>query len=301
MAPRQRDPPPPGILASAFSFVSREIESFVTAATGGDVEGKIQPRPHASTSRVTLDLGVPSTDNSHECEKDVKKKHVQDGTGREAVRSRKRRPVHSDNESESSSRVMRRKSPCHADFSFVSIGDDLQHKESSLQASTSRTTLDAELSKRDDRGGPDRRKRARKISDSDPLQKCKPRARTNESDADDETDSPSARSPSSKSSRVGDNVTIHKASPAPSRSPSPVPLPLNIPRSTMPGSLFPRSPSLMPDTPSPGYIARRVRFIPPSSLSASVEEPTEEPCSRPFRPRHAPRRAVEETRVITDG
>ena len=39
MAPRPRDAPPaPGLLATAFSFVSREIESFVTAATGGDVQ-----------------------------------------------------------------------------------------------------------------------------------------------------------------------------------------------------------------------------------------------------------------------
>ena len=39
MAPRPRDAPPaPGLLATAFSFVSREIESFITTATGGEIQ-----------------------------------------------------------------------------------------------------------------------------------------------------------------------------------------------------------------------------------------------------------------------
>ena len=39
MPPRPCDTPPaPGLLASAFNFVSRELESFVAAATGGDPE-----------------------------------------------------------------------------------------------------------------------------------------------------------------------------------------------------------------------------------------------------------------------
>lgn len=39
MAPRPRETPPaPGLLASAFSFVSREIESFITTATGGEIQ-----------------------------------------------------------------------------------------------------------------------------------------------------------------------------------------------------------------------------------------------------------------------
>ena len=42
MAPRPRDPSAaPGLLASAFSFVSRELESFVTAATGGELQRKV--------------------------------------------------------------------------------------------------------------------------------------------------------------------------------------------------------------------------------------------------------------------
>ena len=50
MPSRPREPaPPPGLFASAFSFVSREIESFVAAATGGDVE-KVRP----SVSFVSL-------------------------------------------------------------------------------------------------------------------------------------------------------------------------------------------------------------------------------------------------------
>ena len=36
--PARDAPPTPGLIASALSFVSREIESFYTAATGGDLE-----------------------------------------------------------------------------------------------------------------------------------------------------------------------------------------------------------------------------------------------------------------------
>ncbi|KAF9818776.1 hypothetical protein IEO21_02556 [Rhodonia placenta] len=55
MAPsKPRDPSPPaGFLSNVFGFVSRELESFVTTAVGGDAT--VQTHPQASTSRVTLD------------------------------------------------------------------------------------------------------------------------------------------------------------------------------------------------------------------------------------------------------
>ena len=60
--PARDAPPTPGLIASALSFVSREIESFYTAATGGDLE-KVSLR----VSSVGGGLEAPSAGAGVEC------------------------------------------------------------------------------------------------------------------------------------------------------------------------------------------------------------------------------------------
>nr|VWP01266.1 N/A [Ganoderma boninense] len=97
MAPRPRDTPAaPGLLASAFSFVSRELESFVTAATGGDLQHK------ATTSRVTLDGRRKEREDRRDGRSDRDKERERE---RRAKRVRKRSEV--DNERARAKRRLR--------------------------------------------------------------------------------------------------------------------------------------------------------------------------------------------------
>ncbi|KZT06023.1 uncharacterized protein LAESUDRAFT_759566 [Laetiporus sulphureus 93-53] len=77
MAARQRDPQPApssGILSNVFSFVTREIESFVTTAKGGS-NVQVQARPQPSTSRVKLD-DAPVVEENKARQEEGKRKRV---------------------------------------------------------------------------------------------------------------------------------------------------------------------------------------------------------------------------------
>lgn len=122
MARRPREAPPaPGLLASAFSYVTREIESFVTAATGGDVQKvrsdavfqaramvgdersaavqtqtQTQDQPEASSSRVTLDGKRRRRDEGRADREKEKERDWERERERRAKRVRKRSEVESD-------------------------------------------------------------------------------------------------------------------------------------------------------------------------------------------------------------
>lgn len=59
MSPPNSEPPPPGLLSNVFGFFSREIESFVTNATGGQTaqEDDVSLTLSISTVLVVLNDG----------------------------------------------------------------------------------------------------------------------------------------------------------------------------------------------------------------------------------------------------
>ncbi|KII89629.1 hypothetical protein PLICRDRAFT_558380 [Plicaturopsis crispa FD-325 SS-3] len=88
--PRRHSPPPPsssnsGLLSNVFSFVSREIESFVTNATGGTVQDE-DPRDYARRSKGPAN-GVHRTKKRHRGRTDEVKRHGRDREGRRRVAS----------------------------------------------------------------------------------------------------------------------------------------------------------------------------------------------------------------------
>ncbi|KAH9943719.1 hypothetical protein B0H21DRAFT_748224 [Amylocystis lapponica] len=207
--PRQRPPPPPpppsapGLFANVFSFVSRELESFVSTATGADP--KVPTRPLASSSRVTLDQ-EDEEDTTQANGSKARRKHV-----RRTDESRRRR------------------------HSRVESGSEDEP--------------------------PPRRRAARKSPSPAP------------------SSSPSPPPPPRRKVRTPPDQHSGPEEAAHSLPPPSIPdYFMPSPSVTMPGSLFPRSPSLQPD-PIPQRTvdaARRVRFV-PSSPTPPPRETSEEP------------------------
>ncbi|TFY58452.1 hypothetical protein EVJ58_g6410 [Rhodofomes roseus] len=212
MAPRQREPLPepssgPGILSNVLSFVTREIESFVTTAVGGnEVQVEERTRPRASTSRVKLDGDVTKKrrrrkDSAHRLvQSEVE---YEEGVPADAGPSRRRshRPVDSDPE-------------------------------------TPRT------------------RRPRKKTPSGPTSPSPTPARTRAADPYEEETS------YSREYTIPINDTPSSRPPSPT---TPPPLPsLLKPKKvvTMPGSFFPRSESLIPESPPSPEPERRVSWLP---------------------------------------
>ncbi|KAH9902565.1 hypothetical protein C8Q73DRAFT_10328 [Cubamyces lactineus] len=179
MAPRQREAAPSaGLLASAFSFVTREIESFVTAATGGEVQPKRQQddQPEASSSRVTLDGKRRERDETRgsrdgERERERRAKRVRKRSELESERARARRRVRREPEEDGS--------------------DD--ERDRALRAMKKRVM-------------------------SPPPTALAPRSRSSEREAaDDEDDEPPARPPPAKSVKKRRDVVVEDPDPLPAQ------------------------------------------------------------------------------------
>ncbi|KAI0350033.1 hypothetical protein OH77DRAFT_1525180 [Trametes cingulata] len=247
MAPRQRDAPPaPGLLASAFSFVTREIESFVTAATGGEVQPKQQPhqeerQPEASSSRVTLDgTGRDRHESRTASEREKRGKRVRKRSEVESERARARRRVRreeedgSDDERDRALRAMKK-----------------QAQPAPRSRSSDREAADDE----DDEPAPPTLKKPLKkkreiVEDPGPPE-----------DVARDVDAVKAPAPKKQPAKRADKSTdpseLMPPPPTPIRPPSSPAMPLMTPAPTMPGSLFPRSASLMPE-PIPSNLKRAV-------------------------------------------
>ncbi|KAI0366310.1 hypothetical protein BV20DRAFT_972034 [Pilatotrama ljubarskyi] len=252
MAPRQRDAPPaPGLLASAFSFVTREIESFVTAATGGEVLPK-QPQeedqPQASSSRVRLDGKGRDRDEAREerereREREKRGKRVRKQSEVDSERARARRRVRreeddgSDDERDRALRAMKKK---------------VQPAPRARSWSSEREAADDE----DDQPAPaappkkPARKRREAAEDPGPAEDV---ARN----VDEVAVARPKKQPAKSVCKSTDPSELMPPPPTPMRPPPSPAEHLMTPAPTMPGSLFPRSASLMPE-PIPSNLNRAV-------------------------------------------
>ncbi|TBU39441.1 hypothetical protein BD309DRAFT_993770 [Dichomitus squalens] len=264
MPPRPRDPPAaPGLLASAFSFVSRELESFVTAATGGEVQQKTQPQ--ASSSRVTLDgkRGIRDdgadrrSERDRERERERRAKRVRKRSEVEVERARARRRLREEDSAERAQKaIAKKRTP-------VTEG-----REEERERSSEREAADDEDDELPVRPLPKLLKKRRRDAVVDDVR---------HEDVVEEVDEPEPQ-PQPRSSQQGKSAK--KTFPAPSKSksmPSP-PTPLttrnSLPFPTMPGSFFERSASLMPEAiPTPMKRAVPRPRTPPPAIE---EEPEEE-------------------------
>ncbi|CDO76510.1 hypothetical protein BN946_scf184361.g9 [Trametes cinnabarina] len=271
-------PPATGLLASAFSFVSRELESFVTAATGGEV--KSQPheamQPEASSSRVTLDG------------KGKRRERDEGKGGREKERRTKRARKRSEVESERARARRRTGRECD-----VVVSDDERDrvvkamKRKMMPPPPAPRSLSSEREVADDEA-------------DELLVRPFPAAKAgkNRRDVGDDLPSPardvatSAEGPlpEKKSTDVVDkSADPSELMPPPPTPVRPLPSPserLMTPAPTMPGSLFPRSASLMPE-PVPRNVHRAVLRLhtpapPPEAILEGAEDESDEP--RPERP-----------------
>ncbi|KAI0714425.1 hypothetical protein C8T65DRAFT_644282 [Cerioporus squamosus] len=267
MARRPREAPPaPGLLASAFSFVSREIESFVTAATGGEVQ-KTQDQPEASSSRVTLDgkrrkreeerqgRGDRERERDWERERERRAKRVRV----ESDRARARRKLREDVEGERATKVAKKKS--------------VQNLREERERSSEREAADDEDDELPLLSIPKSLKKRREVS-----------AQQRDEDQDVQELEPQPRG---KKPQKGTADPSQLMPPPPNPMPPP-PSPLTTrgttPFPTMPGSLFARSESLIPE-PIPAKFQRAVPRTrtppPPPTPLAILPESTEDAEQQP--------------------
>ncbi|KAI1797456.1 hypothetical protein LXA43DRAFT_416344 [Ganoderma leucocontextum] len=268
MPPRPRDPPAaPGLLASAFSFVSRELESFVTAATGGDLQHKTQTQPEASSSRVTLDGKRRAredgregrSERERERERERKAKRVRKRSEVEDERARAKRRLREEDEDERASSAAKKRAQV------------VQERERSSEREAA-DDEDEELPVRPlPKTSKKRRDAAPKNVEHDVVE-----------DVDGPEPQPQSRERGKKScKRTFPNPSELMPPPPPPKSMPPPPTPLttrnsSLPFPTMPGSFFERSTSLMPElTPTP-YKRAVPRPRTPSPPSVIEEEPEEE-------------------------
>ncbi|KAI0788028.1 hypothetical protein C8Q74DRAFT_1255428 [Fomes fomentarius] len=301
MAPRPREAPPaPGLLASAFSFVSREIESFITTATGGEIQ---QPRPEASSSRVTLDGKRKKRDERGEGRSEKERERERRATKRvrkrsevETERARARRKLREDVDDERAPKVVKKKS-------LPDVRRE-REREQERERSSEREAADDEDGE-SALGHLDVRIEQNRVPDEIPV-KPLPRSlkKRRETAAKDVQRHPEPHvveepkpQPQVKRSTKDTPDAAKFMPPPPNLMPLP-PTPLTkrtaVPASpfpTMPGSLFPRSESLIPEaiparykravprprTPSPPPPSTTVAESSDAAEDAIGSQPTESP------------------------
>ncbi|KAI0636197.1 hypothetical protein C8Q77DRAFT_1208038 [Trametes polyzona] len=289
MAPRTRDPPPaPGLLASAFSFVTREIESFVTAATGGEVQPKNQEeaQPQASSSRVTLDGRRRTRDEEKDRDRERERERERKGK-----RVRKRSEV--DGERARTKRRVRREPQVQHE------SDD--ERDRALRAMKKKMQpLAPQRSRSSEREAADDEDDEPAISPPPPSKKPTKKSKATVEDASlvdvaKPVNEPEPAPAKARSARHEDTSShSSKLMPPPPTPMGPPPPParrLMTPAPTMPGSLFPRSASMIPETPIPQRSVPRPRTPtppPPEPIAEEAEE--EEPEPDPEEPIASPPR-----------
>ncbi|RPD60995.1 hypothetical protein L226DRAFT_462661 [Lentinus tigrinus ALCF2SS1-7] len=249
MARRPREAPPaPGLLASAFSFVSREIGSFVTAATGGEIPKVNQPE--ASSSRVTLDGKRRKRDERREGRAEREREKERDW---ERERERRAKRVRKRSEVESDRARARRKLREEVEgdrVAEITKKKSTQNIREERERSSEREAADDEDDEIPVLPPPKSLKKRRGLSVKGVQQR--------EGDVQ-EIDQPEPRPRGKKPQK--ETTDPSKLMPPPPNPMPPPPSPLTTrgttPFPTMPGSLFARSESLIPE-PIPARFQRAV-------------------------------------------
>ncbi|TFK82838.1 hypothetical protein K466DRAFT_556014 [Polyporus arcularius HHB13444] len=260
MSRRPRDAPPaPGLLASAFSFVSRELESFVTAATGGDVQ-KTQDQPEASSSRVTLDgkrrkreegRGERERERDWGRERERRTKRVRKRSEVESDRSRARRKLPEDIDTERAAKVAKKKS-------VQSIREERERSSEREAADDEDDELSVLPTPRPSKKRREAVGKSLQQREEDVQQVEEPEPQLREKKPQKATVDPSTLMPPPP------NPMPPPPSPLTTRGSTPFP--------TMPGSLFSRSESLIPE-PIPAKFQRTRPRTPPPPPTPSANLP----------------------------
>ncbi|PIL29869.1 hypothetical protein GSI_08076 [Ganoderma sinense ZZ0214-1] len=254
MAPRPRDTPTaPGLLASAFSFVSRELESFT--------------QPQASSSRVTLDGRKVreegregKSERERERERERRVKRVRKRSEVDTERARAKRRVREDEEVERAPRATKKRVQVVQDRERSSEREAADDEDEELPV----RSLPKALKKRRDTA-------AKSVGPEVDV------------DVDGLNPQPQpadrGKKPSKRTFGGTEDPYELMPPPPPPKSMPPPPTPQttrnSLPFPTMPGSFFERSASLMPESAPTPY--RRVVPCPRTPLPPPIiEEETEE-------------------------